>query len=306
MFQYRTTIMTALLTLDAICIGLVLSAGLGDPLNLRALPIGDGKVSDAARVGYVYGCRDGPGAVPGGAGGAFRDGPWIKSDGSFDVTAKAVVDGGVLWKDHRFAVTQANSAAPSSVSRITGNGLPGHATGTFPVASSDDAYQYDRNPNRIRAQTLDWALPANPTVAARPSCLGGGAIGVLLTGSVIYDALDAGGRDAVAHEVQDACQGHPDPSGAYHYHSLTSCLEGAANTPSKLIGYALDGFGIYGPRDETGKLLTNADLDECHGRSSPVLWSGKLTVMYHYVATYEFPYTLGCFRGVPISVSKRR
>jgi YHYH protein len=301
--NHRTVIITTLLTLDAICIGLALSAGLGDPLNLRALPVGDGKVSDAPKIGYVYGCQGGPGAI---LGGAFRDGPWIKSDGSFDLTAKVVVDGNVLWKDHRFAVTRADFTASSPVSRVTGNGLPDHATGTFPVASSDDAYRYDRNPNRIRAQTLDWALPATPTVAARPSCLGGGAIGVLLTGSVIYNALDAGGRDAVAHEVQDACQGHPDPSGTYHYHALTSCLEGATNTPSKLIGYALDGFGIYGPRDETGKLLTNADLDECHGRSSQVLWNGKPVVMYHYVATYEYPYTLGCFRGVPISGSRGR
>lgn len=33
------------------------------------------------------------------------------------------------------------------------------------------------------------------------------------------------------------------------------------------MGYALDGFGIFGPRSLGGKLVTNADLDECHGHS---------------------------------------
>src|SRR5205085_854391 len=101
------------------------------------------------------------------------------------------------------------------------NALPNHTTGTFPISSADDAYQYDRNPNRIAAQTLSYTLPANPTVAATPSCVPGGVIGVLLTGSPFFNALDAGGKDAVAHEIQDHCGGHPQMSGLYHYHSLS-------------------------------------------------------------------------------------
>ena len=42
-----------------------------------------------------------------------------------------------------------------------------------------------------------------------------GPIGFLLTGGVFFNALDAQGKDAVAHEVQDRCQGHPERSGAY-------------------------------------------------------------------------------------------
>jgi hypothetical protein len=32
-----------------------------------------------------------------------------------------------------------------------------------------------------------------------------------------------------------------------------------------------------------------------------VLWNGKETVIYHYDATIEYPYTVGCFRGTAIS-----
>ncbi len=69
-----------------------------------------------------------------------------------------------------------------------------------------------------------------------------------------------------------------------------------ANGNAPLVGYALDGFGIYGPY-ENGRQLTSADLDACHGKTSVVNWDGRKVKMYHYVATVDFPYTVGCMRG---------
>jgi hypothetical protein len=71
---------------------------------------------------------------------------------------------------------------------------------------------------------------------------------------------------------------------------------------SKLLGYALDGYGIYGPRYD-GKILSSSDLDQCHGTTSTVLWNGKEVDMYHYVATADFPYTIACFHGTPATVT---
>jgi hypothetical protein len=167
------------------------------------------------------------------------------------------------------------------------------------VAEDDDAAQYDRNPNAIAEQVLDVEVPAEPEVADEPTCVGG-EVGIVLTGAALFDAFDAGGRDAVAWETQDACSGHPQDHGAYHYHSLTSCLADPGDGQSTLLGYAYDGFGIYGSRGADGEELTNADLDECHGTTSEVMWEGELVEMYHYVATREFPYTVACFRGTPL------
>ncbi len=71
---------------------------------------------------------------------------------------------------------------------------------------------------------------------------------------------------------------------------------------STLIGYALDGYGIYLERNPSGNLLTNQNFDACHGRTSAVLWNGKLQTVYHYDVTLESPYTLGCYHGTPISI----
>ncbi len=258
------------------------------------LPIGDGKVTTSGpQRGYVYRC--GSGMAPPGGGGAFADGPWIRADGTYDLTAKAIVDGAVRWPTARFKIRL------TATRRVFGgNGLPEkQTTGVFPIQAGDDAYQYDRNPNSIRAGSVAYSLPRHPKRAASPSCLSEGAIGIARNGVAIFDGLDALQRDAVAHEVQDACGGHPQQQGVYHYHSIPACLLAGESTkrPSGLVGFALDGFPIYGPRGAGGRLLTNADLDACHGRVGRVRLDGRVQRIYHYHATLEYPYTLGCFRG---------
>ena len=84
---------------------------------------------------------------------------------------------------------------------------------------------------------------------ARATCVGG-TVGVMKSGVPIYSAFDATGRDAVANEVQDRCGGHPQRSGQYHYHAVSVCLHdsGRSSRHSSLVGWALDGSGIYGRR----------------------------------------------------------
>jgi hypothetical protein len=255
-------------------------------VDLTRLPIGDGKVSTSAVVGSVWSCST---TFPGG--GPAGNGPWIRGDGTFDLTAKAVVDGAVSWPSQLTISLQGGTRV------LSGNYLPTHPTGQYPIAATDDAYLYDRNPNSIAAQTFSLTLPALPGLAAQPRCLPGGSIGVLLTGSPFFNALDAAGRDAVAHELQDACQGHPEQRGTYHYHMFSACADDSGSGHSPLAGYAFDGFGIYSHRGENGQVLTNADLDACHGHTHAITWDGQTIELYHYHATWEYPYTMGCYRG---------
>jgi hypothetical protein len=260
--------------------------------DLHHLPLGDGKVTTTApQLGSVLVCSTAPFAQ---GRGARVDGPWIHGD-SFDLEAKPRVEGRVTWPDARLSITRSESARV-----IVSNDLPSTPTGIFPAPRDSTAFGYDPNPNAIRPQQIAWTLPLLPAPAASPSCLPpGGPIGLLLDGSYLFNALDALGRDAAAHELQDGCYGHPEMRGAYHHHMLSPCLDlGDPKGSSPLIGYALDGFGIYGPYRD-GRMLTNGDLDECHGTTSAVEWDGQRRVLYHYVANFEYPYTLGCWRGTP-------
>ncbi|MDQ3936781.1 MAG: YHYH protein, partial [Actinomycetota bacterium] len=168
----------------------------------------------------------------------------------------------------------------------------------YPIQQSDDAYRFDRNPNRIASQSVGVSVPAKPKRVRRARCTSGGPVGYLDTGAAIFNALDAGGKDAPAHEVQDRCDGHPQISGVYHYHALPRCLRtGSKKAHSKRIGWAMDGFPIHGPRGEGGEYMRNSVLDACHGHSHTVKVDGRKRRLYHYHATMEFPYTVGCFRG---------
>lgn len=265
------------------------TASSGPSVDPTRLPVGDGKYSTEPKAGYVFTCQ-----TQFGGGGAMQEGPWFNGDGTWDSTKKGVVDGEVSWPN------VLTTSVDGDDRRFSGNDLPDHVTGVFPVSPDDeDVYPYDRNPNSISEQTLEVTVPANPEIADEPTCIRG-ELGVMLTGSALFSAFDAGGRDAVAWEAQDSCSGHPQEHGAYHYHSLTSCIDDPGTGQSNLLGYAYDGFGIYGMRGADGQELTNEDLDECHGTTSEVMWDGKLVEMYHYVATREFPYVMGCFKGTPI------
>ncbi len=270
----------------------VTSSGYVDP---AAVPLGDGYVSSSPKVGYVDSCVTNFSSA---VGGAQVDGPWIDTSAkTWDSLTKIAVQGAVSWPQAEFSVTVDGSSRV-----ITGNDLPiDHTTGTFPISSTDPAYTYDRNPNTITAQSISWQLPLDPVAAAHPSCLGLGPIGVLDDGVYLFDALDGEGRDAGAHEVLDSCQEHPQQGGILHHHQVPSCILSDAKGRSTLVGYAADGYGIYVERNAVGALLTNTDLDACHGRTSTVLWDGKVQTVYHYDATVEYPYTIGCYHGTPIS-----
>lgn len=263
-------------------------------INPAAIPLGDGYLSTSPKVGYVESCQTSFPSV----GGAQVVGPWINTTAkTWDSLTKIHVQGAVSWPSASYSVTV------SGESRIiTTNDLPtGHGTGTFPIAGSDPAYAYDRNPNSIAAQSINWTMPLDPTVAATPSCTPGGPIGVLNDGVLLFNALDGEGRDAGAHEILDSCDEHPQMNNELHHHFVPSCILNKSTGSSTLVGYALDGYGIYVERDSSGQLLTNTDLDACHGRTSEVLWNGQEQVVYHYDATLEYPYTVGCFHGTPIS-----
>jgi len=276
--------------------GLVLTsaivlAGLqgGSAAHAHSLPLGDGKVASSPRPGYVYSCQ-----MSFNGRGAHRTGAWIGTS-TWDPTRKPIVEGNVTWPGSAISI-----ALEGNQRVIRANNLPKHATGEFPIRPGSAAHSYDRNPNSIRAQTILLRLPAVPQVAQTPGCVPMGMIGFALSGVAIYNALDAVGRDAPAHEIQDACNGHPQRRGQYHYHNFSTCMgdkRSEAGGHSSLVGYALDGFGIYGPHGVNGRVVTNADLDACHGHAHAVMWNGKPTEIYHYHLTHEYPYTIGCFRG---------
>ena len=172
---------------------------------------------------------------------------------------------------------------------VDSNGLPDHETGTFPNA---------HNPNTIKPQDYRFVIPLHPARAENTTPTPMGPIGVAINGVPFYNQYNAMRQNAVegpTAEVFDSCCGHPDQDGRYHYHKYPVCVHNPfkdqeqAGKHSPLIGYAFDGYAIFGPNGEDGK--APQDLDECNGHSDSQRG-------YHYHVTAKYPYILAHYRGV--------
>jgi hypothetical protein len=166
--------------------------------------------------------------------------------------------------------------------------------GDWPMTNYPTLSEIDRNPGIPNSTQSEFTYPTSPSKASSPTCVSLGAIGVTKNGVVIFNAADGRGEDAVAREIVDVFGGHPARD-QYHYHFIPERLDNEylSDGHSGIVGYINDGFPIYGYRGEGGIEMSNEDLDLCHGHNH-----GKLG--YHYHATLEYPYTVGCYIGNPI------
>ena len=232
---------------------------------------------------------------------------------------------------------------------IRANGIPDHATGKFPGRG---------NPNTIAAQRYQFSVPVNPQRSAKTTPLGMSPFGVAVNGVAFdpganewwnedrstgwqYEAL-GGGRNLGI----DTEHAHVQPNGAYHYHGMpTALLTRLTGGKSQmvLVGWAADGFPIYGPwiptdANDVNSALKRAtpsyrvkagnrpdgpggahdgkfgkdweyvagtgDLDECNGRVGKTPEFPEGT--YYYVLTDDYPFVSRMWRGTPDASFIRR
>ena len=207
---------------------------------------------------------------------------------------------------------------------------------TLQMASNGiPAFEFvDLTPNGLSALDYRFEVPLHPEVAAEPSEIPLlGTTGFLLNGIPAFGPNEAAFPDPygdpVFNGITDFCLGHTGAGGAYHFHAiLESCVLGRSvdlAEPSPILGFANDGFPIYGPRGcvdaactevvelESGWVRTGDPttyawdaheyvgdeddpmvLDACNGRVQP---DGT----YGYHVTLDFPYILGCYAGTSMA-----
>jgi hypothetical protein len=142
---------------------------------------------------------------------------------------------------------------------VTATGIPSYSIGPFGA-----------NPNVPADQHYVAAIPRTTSVPATKTATQLGANGLYVNGVAMFNADDGNSwrnsnrtespqGDGIWHRnggtVEapgfDPCGGHPQQQGAYHHHEYSPCLGAllgatpAAHSP--LLGWAFDGFPIYGP-----------------------------------------------------------
>lgn len=242
--------------------------------------------------------------------------------------------------------------------------------GHFCTISANDIPNYDFNDNSahwatpIAEQVIALSIPRNPTLSDTKTDLSLLTYNAVMLNGVVLDQIANGcykPADPQADSdgnVSNGCglwvdwrldpmgkvkfgtdshNAHTQPGGLYHYHGSPNALFDPAETnqASPVIGFAADGFPIFGPyfTDEaTGEILKAESgytlksglrpisdtspggsydgtyiqdyeftgvgtLDECNGMT--------IGDQYGYYITDSYPYVMGCYSGTPdLSFSK--
>tara|TARA_B100000809_G_scaffold249339_1_gene280588 strand:+ start:1206 stop:2063 length:858 start_codon:yes stop_codon:yes gene_type:complete len=257
------------------------------------LRLGDDYLTIAApAIGHLYSCT---GKNPNAPGSVESKITWIDfADKTWNFLTKLWLPQGTFSP-----VTGTYTETISDDNRlISVNNLPVDGKiGDWPMTNYAKLTELDPNPGIPTSSSFSFSYSTNPTEAPSPTCVSLGAIGVTKNGVIISNAADGRGEDAVAREIVDEFGGHPARSD-YHYHFIPERLdsESLSGGHSGIVGYINDGFPIYGYKGEGGTEMSNDDLDLCHGHKHG-------TLGYHYHATLEYPYTVGCYMGTSISSS---
>ncbi len=248
-------------------------------------------------------------------------------------------------QDGRTYTAKVDIAANGATCTIASNAVPNHdfnATGRFA--------------NAFREQSQTYTITANPKAAASPSELSLRYDNAVFLNGVKLDLLAAGcygvgdgfigcfdmdtpyrydPMGGSADFGADEHNAHTQPDGTYHYHGNPMALFEQTNptTASPVIGFAADGFPIFGSYindngtirkattsyrlksgnraggpggahdgtfiDDWEYVEGSGDLDRCNG----MVQDG----VYGYVVTDTYPHVLACFTGSPdASFQKRR
>ncbi len=130
------------------------------------------------------------------------------------------------------------------------------------------------------------------------------ALGVAVNGVPIYDYTGGGEMtqaDLAHHQIRhdtlqtgqlDVCGGHAGRGDDYHYHVAPTCMiDAMANAgDDAILGWAFDGYPIYGMNNPDGTPIAAGDLDVCNGQPDD-------TFGYRYHTSADAPYIVQCLMG---------
>jgi hypothetical protein len=223
------------------------------------------------------------------------------------------------WVDRNGKIADKDRFVPDNLNiRITGDSLvfysrnlPNHPTAIFP----DVHRTVDGNPNRIQEKDNTWYIPLEPLENKGHKAmdkknanraLPRGPIGLAVNGVIFFNPFDHI-NDADAVWRMDRCCGHPSPTSAYHYHKYPVCVktpwrdEGDGHSP--VIGFAFDGFPLYGPYEAKGKLAKTSEANPLNDFN---IHHDEQRGWHYHVTPGQYPHIIGGYWGNIDERNRRR
>lgn len=211
---------------------------------------------------------------------------------------------------------------------ISTNSIPTHPIGLFPTANTT-APPFTNygisNYCSVNIGSIGTASSISFTVkAAKCSSvtypygypLNAGVLGYIFDNSPMFAAGDVDNCNPIALELGDIFMGHVSSAGIYHRHFIAPAIYNwVVDNQIRVIGFLADGYPIVAPflitKNGTTRVINTSDLNQNHGIVSNISFTLKMssttsyamTFDFFYVATFDYPYTIGSFYGTPITIS---
>ncbi|MDB5228669.1 MAG: hypothetical protein JWN78_2862, partial [Bacteroidota bacterium] len=159
-------------------------------------------------------------------------------------------------------------------------GIPDHVSPYWQTSNPlyiAPASGHIKNPSYIGEQSFTMKILKTPQAATTQSATNMGPIGMAINGVAIYNNLEAGSIpiEAVTVTTFDTGGGHSGPGDLYHYHCEPTFI---SSNDSKLIGFLMDGYPIYGRKDMSGSTPSDLDANGGHFGTTADYPAG----IYHY------------------------
>lgn len=195
--------------------------------------------------------------------GMEKAGIWFKDDKVYDVSGHFIAKLDEFYSDDKWKLYRDDGTI-----RVTDTEEGCLAAAKPDVDEKYNNYCVECLPEYFKDQVTTYVIPVTPKYLKTAQSFGRGGIGLAFNG-VKYDPPAPTHAILAAHTIAplDDHGGHVNPHGGYHYHAVTGSTKEIPQTDihSPIIGYAIDGFGIYGLLDKNKNKPT--DLDECGGHS---------------------------------------
>jgi len=259
---------------------LFLSAGLAESITIETRTLSDGSEAECYKIvvnGIPSDHSMGPWCPTNISDDATEGGIWLESGSVYDVDGAFIENLATFYNDNTWMLYDSNTG---EITKTTTE-LECEEAANPNVGAAYQNYCVECLPSYVATLTHTYYIPITPKAASTDytfaTGLGGTASTVpsergLAFNGVVFDAPAPTDNILAAYTLApfDDAGGHINLAAGYHYHAATglSTKIEQSDNHAAMIGYALDGYGIYENTDENGFEYT--DLDASRGHSDDI------------------------------------
>mgnify|MGYP005826988609 CR=1 FL=1 len=250
-----------------------LTGGLVEPITIVSKTLSDGSTANCFKIVVNSLASDhtmGPWCPSNISDDATKGGIWLEGGKVYDVDGAFVKNMATFYKDNTWMMYNATTGEITKASTKTECEEAANPN----VGAQYRNYCVECLPSYVANLSHTYYIPITPKAASSATAFGGGpmssgpSVRGLAFNGVVFDAPAPTSVILAAYTLApfDDAGGHVNLAAGYHYHAATGLTTQIAQADghAAMIGYALDGYGMYQHLSTSGTEYTDLDASLGH------------------------------------------